>query len=249
MLSLPNMAGGFFIGLHMIQHAYRFNQCCISINCIRNRRSSFTQGRWMMDSGAFTEISTHGRYRYSESDYARQIRSWAYSGKLLTAVSQDYMCEEFILKKTGLTVKEHQRLTVQRYDNLKTNHPPIPPHVHLMPVLQGYEPSEYIDCLRLYGDRLTRGMWVGVGSVCKRNASPDSVRRVLSSILDVRSDLRLHGFGLKITALEDKQVRSMLYSADSMAWSMSARRNGGDANGLDEAFEFYRRINRIISEG
>ena len=39
--------------------------------------------------------------------------------------------------------------------------------VHLMPVLQGYLPSEYI-C-----DRLKEGMWVGIGSVCKRAVTRD----------------------------------------------------------------------------
>jgi hypothetical protein len=42
------------------------------------------------------------------------------------------------------------------------------------------------------------------------------------AIKNERPDLRLHGFGLKTTALADPLVRSMLWSADSMAWSFAA---------------------------
>ncbi len=60
-----------------------------------------------MDSGAFTEISTHGLYRHDVTEYAAEIRRWATngSGRLLTAVSQDWMCEPFIVVKTGLSVE------------------------------------------------------------------------------------------------------------------------------------------------
>lgn len=37
-------------------------------------------------------------------------------------------------------------------------------------------------------------------------------------------------------------VRSMLHSADSMAWSIAARRHGGDQNDWMEAFRFAERI-------
>jgi hypothetical protein len=65
-------------------------------------------------------------------------------------------------------------------------------------------------------------MWVGVGSVCKRNGSVADVTNVLAHIRAVRPDLNLHGFGLKLTALKNPSVRAMLHSADSMAWSQHA---------------------------
>jgi hypothetical protein len=111
-----------------------------------------------------------------------------------------------------------------------------------MPVLQGFRPEEYADHVRAYGDRLAPGAWVGVGSVCKRNADPEAVLAVLQAILEVRPDLRLHGFGLKKTALEDLAIVSCLYSADSMAWSHSARRQGRDQNCYREACHFEREV-------
>jgi hypothetical protein len=56
------------------------------------------------------------------------------------------------------------------------------------------------------------------------------------------SDLRLHGFGVKITSLRDAGVRGLLHSADSMAWSYNARMNGRDRNAWEEAAAFTKRI-------
>lgn len=222
----------------MISHAQHLERAFISVNRLHDRRSDFKVNNWILDSGAFTEISNFGYYRYPVSDYASQINRWSKCGNLEAAVTQDYMCEPFILAKTGLTVKDHQELTIQRYDDLiKQTDVPI------LPVLQGYQPEEYINHLEMYGDRLTEGMRVGVGSVCKRNTNPQAIISVLEPIKRVRPDLRLHGFGLKLTALADCYINSMLYSADSMAWSFNARMNGGNANGLIEAMEFAKRIN------
>ncbi|PHJ59778.1 hypothetical protein VF03_34180, partial [Nostoc linckia z2] len=41
-----------------------------------------------------------------------------------------------------------------------------------------------------------------------------------------RPDLKLHGFGLKKTALQNSCIRNLLFSSDSFAWSYDARRDG-----------------------
>jgi hypothetical protein len=86
------------------------------------------------------------------------------------------------------------------------------------------------------------GAYVGVGSVCKRDARPASILAVLHAILSVRPDLRLHGFGLKTTALTCAPIADLLYSADSMAWSFAARWEGRNANDWREAETFRQRI-------
>lgn len=191
-----------------------------------------------MDSGAFSTILTHSGYPHGVEEYAAQINRWKGCGRLLAAVAQDYMCEPAMLARTGLTVAEHQRLTIERYDALL----PLVEVVAVMPVLQGYAPSEYVDHLRQYGARLTPGMWVGVGSVCKRNGDARAIEAVLMAIHRERPDLRLHGFGLKTTALRSGLVRELLTSADSMAWSFAARRNGRNANDWREAARFTAEI-------
>ena len=194
-----------------------------------------------MDSGAFTTVTKHGGYPDSVEVYAEIIRRFSGCGNLLAAVAQDYMCEPFVLARTGLTVAEHQRLTVERYDALVGCDVAGVP---VMPVLQGYDPAEYVAHLRMYGDRLTTGMWVGVGSVCKRNRNPGSVVAVLEAIHAERPDLRLHGFGVKITALRNERVRELFWSADSMAWSFAARYEGRDGNDAREAARYAERVNR-----
>jgi len=228
----------FFVGLDSPSHAQHFDAVFISVNRIRNRKGAFAVGDWIMDSGAFTEISTHGRYRDSVEAYAAQIRRWRTNGNLLAAVAQDYMCEPFIIERTGLTVAEHQRLTIERYDALLA----CQTGVLILPVLQGYRPEEYVDHIRMYGERLTPGMWVGVGSVCKRNSNLAAIEAVLLTIQRERPDLRLHGFGVKTTALRSGLVQHLLHTADSMAWSYAARREGRDQHDWREAMRWRNRI-------
>lgn len=221
----------FFTGLHQPSDAQHFDAAFVSVNRLRNRKSAFSVRDWIMDSGAFTEVSTHGGYRHDVSEYAAQIRRWKANGRLLAAVSQDWMCEPFIVRRTGLSVPEHQRLTIERYDALLGEDT----GVYILPVLQGFAADDYVQHLAMYGARLASGQWVGVGSVCKRNGDPRQVAAVLLAIKEARPDLRLHGFGLKTTALANPLVRSLLHSADSMAWSYNARRNGRNGNDWREA--------------
>lgn len=186
-----------------------------------------------MDSGAFTEVSQHGGYRQPVAEYAGQVERWkGLAGpKLLAAVSQDFMCEEWILEKTGMTIIQHQRLTIQRYVELLGHETGC----QIIPVLQGYEPEDYVRHIRMYGELLTEGQWTGVGSVCKRNGDVRAIEAVLLAIHNERPDLKLHGFGLKSTALSSGLVQELLYSADSMAWSFSARKQGRNGNDWREA--------------
>lgn len=163
----------FFTGLHQPSDAQHFPRAFVSRNRLRGRKSGFAVNEWIMDSAAFTQILKHGGYTEGVEEYAAEIRRWSTNGKLLAAVAQDYMCEAHMLKITGLTIPEHQRLTVERYDALiKCDTGGI----YILPVLQGYAPADYVRHIEAYGDRLKDGMWVGVGSVCKRNGSQRSIR-------------------------------------------------------------------------
>jgi len=231
----------FFTGVHRPSKGDRLAAVMVSANVLRRRRSHFPVNDWIMDSGAFTTVTKYGGYPETVDEYAEIIRRFADCGNLLTAVAQDYMCEQFVLDRTGLTLADHQRLTIERYDQLVAVDTA---GVVIMPVLQGYAPADYAEHVRQYGDRLTAGMWVGVGSVCKRNANPGSVVGVLEAINAVRPGLRLHGFGVKITALRNERVRELFYSTDSMAWSFAARYEGRDGNDINEAVAYAARVDR-----
>lgn len=234
----------FYVGFHNPAQVHHFERCMVSVNRLWNRKSDIKVNDWILDSGAFTHITKHGDYQHPVSEYARRVERWAACGNLKAAVSQDYMCEPFVLARTGLTVAEHQRRTVDRYAELRAR---VDPAIHIMPVLQGYAIEEYLSHIEQYGALLARGMWVGVGSVCKRNSRVGDIEAILSAILDCRPDLRLHGFGIKTTSLKSAVVREALHSADSMAWSFAARREGRgpDANKWTEAAAFVERIKAI----
>lgn len=223
-----------------LHHAAKVRAAFISVHRLQRRRSAdFPVRTWIIDSGAFSTIVKHGGFPHPVEQYAAQIRKFRHNGRLLRAVAQDYMCEPFMLAKTGLTVVEHQRLTIERYDALLACDTA---GVAIMPVLQGYAPQDYVAHIRAYGHRLLPRMWVGVGSVCKRNSNPDAIAAVLLAIHRERPDLRLHGFGVKIAALISQLVRDLLFSADSMAWSFAARYEGRDAHNPAEAHRHARKV-------
>jgi len=58
----------------------------------------------MLDSGAFQEIRKYGRYTYSIGEYFSYCLKYNPS----FFVSMDYMCEPTQLKKSGMSVKQHQ---------------------------------------------------------------------------------------------------------------------------------------------
>jgi hypothetical protein len=177
-------------------------------------------GAWALDSGAFTEISTHGRWLLDARRYVAEVRRFRDEiGGLEWAAVMDWMCEPFILEKTGLSVAEHQLRSTQSYLTLKS----LAPEVHWVPVLQGWEFDDYLRHLDQYDKALPFPLssfrLVGLGSVCRRQGTKavDGLIRVLHG-----AGLKLHGFGFKLTGLEKSACR--LASSDSMAWSYDARR-------------------------
>lgn len=237
----------FYVGLHQPSDARHFDRAFVSVNRMRERRGRLRCPDWILDSGAFSEIAAHGRYRSPPEAYAAEVnRIAAVDAGLAAAVSQDWMCEAEILARTRFSIAKHQRLTIERYDQLLA----LVRGAYLMPVLQGYSPQSYVDHVFQYGLRLPLGAYVGVGSLCKRNRNDAKIEEVLLAIRRCRPDLRLHGFGLKRSALFSGVVRKCLFSADSMAWSFAARREGRNQNDWREAKEFARRIaGQPVQEG
>ncbi len=255
----------FYVGLHQPSDAQHFDRCMVSLRrtavhddwqLVRNaagelrvRQSPINAGEVMSDARAFKILEHVGDYQNTPEEYAEAVEWLATICNLIAASTEDYMCEHYIFQKvfeyTGIryTVRDHQRATIQRYDRIRAV---LDPAIYLLPVLQGYLPEQYVDCIRQYGKRLGYGMWVGVGSVCKRNGSVREIAAVLRAIKRERPDLKLHGFGLKTTALQSQEVRDMLYSADSMAWSFAARKEGRDANDWREAKTFAQKCTQPI---
>lgn len=228
----------FFLGWHQPCNgqsgAGEFERAFISVRRLWKRKSDFQINEWILDSGAFKELELYGDYTFTIKEYAEAIIRWSTCGQFLAAVSQDFMCEQYIFdqrfKHKGIrySIPVHQRMTICHYDKLRSL---VPKEICIIPVLQGLSISDYLSHLDQYGDRLTDGMWIGVGSVCKRQGNPVIIEDILLAIKQKRPDLRLHGFGIKSTALKSGLVWDLLYSADSQANSFHQRMTGtGKAN-------------------
>lgn len=175
---------------------------------------------WALDSGGFTELNLYSAWQTPPAQYAAEAQRWQREiGRLQWASPQDWMCEPFMVEKTGLSVVEHQRRTVDNFFELVDLAPDVP----WIPVLQGWELADYERCIEMYGDHgldLTSIPTVGLGSVCRRQAMEEA--RDIVAALSSRG-LRLHGFGFKMKGLE--LCGNLLKSADSLAWSLNARKN------------------------
>lgn len=175
-------------------------------------------GDWCLDSGGFTQLSTVGYWDMSESEYVEAVERYSVDvGNLSWAAPMDWMCEPHVLAITGLTVEEHQWRTVENYMSLRGRGP-------FVPVIQGWQVGDYLRCVDMYrsvGVNLATEPVVGIGSVCRRQGTSGAVDLLLTL---AQEGIKLHGFGLKLTAL--RQIGYLLASADSMAWSYAGRRQG-----------------------
>ncbi|MEV2273581.1 deazapurine DNA modification protein DpdA family protein [Nonomuraea africana] len=101
------------------------------------RRLPIAVTRWALDSGGFTELSLHGGWTTDPVVYGIAVRRYQQEiGNLDWAAPQDWMCEPHMLRRTGRTVGEHQRLTVQNYLRLREQGVPVIPVLQLSPVAQ-----------------------------------------------------------------------------------------------------------------
>ena len=178
-------------------------------------------GAWTLDSGGFSEIAQHGRWTVTVAEYIVAVTRYRDEiGNMVWAAPMDWMCEPWMVETTGLTVAEHQRRTVENYLELVGSAPNIP----WIPVLQGWSIEEYhqhAEDYREAGVSLQDLETVGIGSVCRRQATAEAAGIIRS--LWAQGIKNLHGFGFGVRGL--REVGALMASADSMAWSYGARRS------------------------
>ena len=209
----------FYLGTHVLNHLEKTDvPLFISRRAFDKRKSSLDAlGSWALDSGGFSELRLNGGWTLDAQEYVDRVNRINETPNLTWAAQQDWMCEEVMLEKTGLTVREHQRRTVDNFIELRSLDCDVP----IIPVLQGYTMDEYKECFEMFeasGVDLRAEPVVGLGSVCRRQNTED-IERIVTCFH--AKDLRLHGFGVKTLGL--KRYGEMLESADSLAWSFGAR--------------------------
>lgn len=173
---------------------------------------------WALDSGGFTELHLNGSWGITVREYAAEVIRWRdHVGRLDWAAPMDWMCEPSVRAKTGLLVKEHQLRTIRNFLELR-----VLLGNTVIPVLQGWTPGEYENCIELYGQHGV-DLWeepvVGLGSVCRRGEDTE-IGRILRRLGD-ELQLNLHAFGVRGRTLQAHA--EVLTSADSLAWSYRAR--------------------------
>lgn len=212
----------FYLGTHEVSWLGRTAvPMCVSRTRFERQKSyPRALGPWMLDSGGFTELSRHNGWTVSPASYVRTVRRLSDEvGGMVFVSPQDWMCEPDQLRRTGLTVAEHQRRTVDNFAELVALAPDLP----FVPVLQGWAPADYARCVELYdaaGIDLAAYPTVGVGTVCRRQHTAE-ITEVLEAIAGLGLGLRLHGYGVKGQGL--RRYAHLLVSADSLAWSFRAR--------------------------
>jgi len=225
----------------------------ISHRVLRDRRTPFPEATtmWALDSGGFTELNLYGEWRTTPEEYVASVRRYVNElGSLQWASPQDWMCEPWVVAKTGLSVAEHQQRTVENYLELRELAPDLP----FIPVLQGWELADYHRHAEAYADAgvdLPSLPIVGIGSVCRRQAT-GQIAGVFDSLMQY--GLSMHGFGVKSAGLA--QYADALASADSLAWSYAARQDALKgirhcakrtcANCLHYALRWRERVMRTI---
>jgi hypothetical protein len=189
-----------------------------TINKYKNLKPALAD--WCLDSGGFTELTLFDRWVTTPVEYVKSVRRAAAIGRMQWASPQDYMCEPHMLKKTGLTIADHQRLTCENYLELRHLAADLP----FIPVLQGWHPDDYrrhVELYAQYGVDLTQSSTVGLGSFCRR-ANVSGVRELVVEL--AVAGMHLHGFGLKKDGL--RLFGNHLQSSDSFAWAFTARIEG-----------------------
>ncbi len=210
----------FFLGTHMPNWLELLEvPLFISRRRLAGRRTlPRARSSWALDSGGFTELNRYGRWATPAGAYAEDVARYRDEiGGLEWAAPQDWMCEPWIVAKTGLSVTEHLHRTVDNYLTLRMIASDLP----FIPVLQGWRMEDYLRCADMYaaaGVDLTMQPLVGLGSVCRRQSTGE-IGAIVATLAGY--GLALHGFGVKTAGLRSYSM--YLTSADSMSWSRRGR--------------------------
>lgn len=171
-----------------------------------------------LDSSGFVAMKLYGGYRWSATEYA------ALALKMMPVwwAQMDYCCEPEIAANRK-EVESRITKTIEGLSQCNAAAREIglfPP----MPVLQGYEPSDYVHG-PIYGQKFPD--LIGVGSVCRRSLKG---RNGLMAVFDrihsaVPQHVTLHLFGVKGSALAAivREFPNRQITSDSMAYQFSAR--------------------------
>lgn len=166
-----------------------------------------------LDSGAFGAAKYDGGFTYTPDEYLELVH---YTRPELWA-SMDYPCEPSV--RNGQTIEERLRLTVDNAAILAKSGIP-----GFIPVIQGWEPSDYLACIDMMEAAGLVRTVMGIGTLCRRGSQQQIVNivRHLSSRLPAT---KFHAFGVKISTLKCNHGEALNYleSIDTAAWQFNEK--------------------------
>ncbi len=172
-----------------------------------------------VDSGGFPSSFIHNGYNKSDSEYLHFVKKT----KATYFALRDYPCEPQILQKYNVTVRDQILRTVEHHIKLLDLLSNYDLSAKPIPVIQGWEIEEYLFCLDEFREHGLISEYMAIGSLCRRNATTQ-IRKIILTVRDeLKDSIKLHGFGVKLSALKNKAVWDALYSVDSAAWDFDAR--------------------------
>lgn len=170
-----------------------------------------------LDSAGFVAMFLYGGYRWTTRQYVELAGffPWAWWA------SMDYCCEPQIAANAEEVQTRVRRTVTSLIEcRLEAEAQGIKAP---MPVLQGWQPDDYVKCAEMMGDLPNL---VGLGSVCRRHLlGKDGIFAVLGRLDRVLpSHVKLHLFGVKGQAITALLGHPRIASIDSMAWDAAARK-------------------------
>lgn len=172
-----------------------------------------------IDSGGFYSSLKTGEYKSTDEEYLEyvdKIRPFAWA-------LRDYPCEPELLKKWGRTPRENILRTVDNHRKLLGIADDLGISDTAVSVVQGWSLDDYLYCLDEFRSAGLIRNYMAIGSICRRGQL-NTISKIITTLRqELPGWVKLHGFGLKITALENKAVWDSLYSIDTGAWDYNAR--------------------------
>lgn len=168
-----------------------------------------------IDSGGYSLMKHIGKHDHAD-DYLDYVER---SGAEYFAL-QDYPCEPDILEKYDRSVQTHQYMSLEAGCHTLVRAQERGIDAKPVAVLQGWDLEDYYNCLRIYDRGGLMTDYVGIGSVCRRNAAAD-IREIIVAMRQCLPRQKLHAFGVKKDVLGYRDVRQALDSADSLAYDWS----------------------------
>lgn len=219
----------------------------VSAYAVRDRKSDISinaNQNWMMDSGAFTQVTNFGDFVICPEKYIRIAMRFEHSGRLDCIATQDYMCEPDVINKLRekgreASVRIHQRKTIDRFIRLKKEARKQGLGVPVMPVLQGWEVEDYVEHFKMYQDLINLpthyylpgpygeyfpvkrnwNQWLGIGSTCKRNKNPEIVSNIIDALEEYWDEQCIKKDGFRIHLFGFKKTGLRLASIRDRIYS------------------------------